>query len=60
MYTWEEVCELRDSACEEAVEEALEKVFKYGDATSTHLNILDLLNELKIPRQVYCEWNQET
>jgi hypothetical protein len=36
--------------------EVLKRVFSYGDATTTHLNILDYLNEKGIPIEEYKTW----
>ena len=37
----------------------LKRVFQYGNATGTHLAILDLLREMKIPAAEYKKWNQK-
>jgi len=38
--------------------EALREIFIYGDATSTHLNIIDYLNTHNVPRSEYLTWNK--
>jgi len=51
--------EIKIKAVEKEVWQAtLKKVFKYGDATTTHLNILNLLNALGVPKEEYTKWNK--
>ena len=39
--------------------EILGKVFIYGNATETHLNILTLLHDFKIEKEIYSNWSQK-
>ena len=39
--------------------EILSKVFVYGDATNTHLNILNLLHDAEVGKEVYSAWNKD-
>ena len=36
--------------------DTLKKVFRYGYATTTHLNIVELLYKLGVPIMEYKEW----
>ncbi len=38
--------------------QVLKKVFKYGYATDTHLNIVGYLDKLGIPKSEYYRWNK--
>ena len=38
--------------------DCLKKVFTYGDATNTHLDILDYLNSIGISKDEYSKWGQ--
>ena len=38
--------------------DVLKKVFTYGNATGTHLDILDYLNEVGIPSTEYSQWGK--
>ena len=39
--------------------EILSKVFVYGDATNTHLNILNLLHDAGVGKEIYSTWNKD-
>ena len=51
---------LCDEAREQGILAGLKMVFKYGDGMDTHLNILDLLAKLNIPKSEYETWNRRT
>ena len=38
--------------------DVLKKVFTYGNATGTHLDILDYLTEVGIPSTEYSQWGK--
>ena len=59
-YSHVDMINLCDEAREQGVLAGLKMVFKYGDGMGTHLNILDLLAKLNIPKSEYEKWNRRT
>ena len=59
-YSHLDMINLCDEAREQGVLAGLKMVFKYGDGMDTHLNILDLLAKLNIPKSEYEKWKRRT
>ena len=57
-YTHKEMIELCNEAYENGCMETLRKVFKYGYATETHLNMISFLREKNVSIEQYKEWNR--
>ena len=56
-YSHAEMKSLCNEARRQGMLTGLKRVFIYGDGMGTHLNILDLLAELDIPKSEYETWN---
>jgi len=60
MYTHNEVNDLCRETYEDGCIETLEKVFRYGYATETHMKIIDFLSKKGVLLKHYKEWNNES